>query len=168
MNPTCSPGYYTSLPQLTGIVTFSPGNYTFQGAVTVGSNAIVRFDSGQYTFDSGISLGSFSKLTTPNMNTAFFYFPQTGSLSAGSIGDSVQLSAPTTGPDAGILIDQPASNTSPLSVGGGNSASALNGIVDVPTASVTLGFNSDTFTMGTLIASSLTLGYQATVTVGSS
>jgi type II secretory pathway pseudopilin PulG len=164
---TCSPGYYTSLPALTGTVLFTPGNYTFAGTVTVGTGTTFKFDSGQYTFDAGLTLSPFAELLTPNNNGDFFYFAGTGSLNANAFEDTVQLSALTTGPYAGILIDQPSSDSSGLTFGGGNTTNTLDGVVDAPAAQVSLGSSNDKFTMGNLIASSVILGSDATVKVGS-
>jgi len=128
----------------------------------------ISFSSGQYTFDGGLSTGSGVSLITPPGNGVFFYFPVTGSLTADSPGDSLQLIAATTGPYAGILIDQPGNNTSSLSCGGGSATNTLAGDVVAPSAQVTLGLGGDTFTVGTLIASSIAVGSPyVTVTVGS-
>jgi hypothetical protein len=109
---------------------------------------------------------------TLNGSGVFFYLPGTSSMIVDDPGDSMQLSAGTTGPYAGVLIDQPSMSSPTLALGGGITTNTLAGLVDAPYAQVSLGSTDDTFTVGSLIASSLTLGTSpgnssVTVTVGS-
>ncbi len=169
-NPTCTPGYYSSLLVLGGNVTFtSSGNYTFAQGVLFSSGSTVDFGSGQYTFMGGLSAANG---VTLNGSGVFFYLPGTSSMIVDDPGDSMQLSAGTTGPYAGVLIDQPSTSSPTLALGGGITTNTLAGLVDSPYAQVSLGSTDDTFTVGSLIASSLTLGTSpgnssVTVTVGS-
>lgn len=179
----CTAGYYSAPPTIPPVasgnstVTFGPGNYTFAGTSPVSipnSNTSVVFDSGQYTFDNGFNVAS--TVTNVSLSSAsggvFFYFPGTGSLNVDTSGDSVQLSAATSGPYAGTLLYQPGSNGSALSIGGGGTTNALGGVVEASGAPVTLGLSGDTFTVGALIASNVTLGSSGStgvlVTIGTS
>jgi prepilin-type N-terminal cleavage/methylation domain-containing protein len=169
-NPSCTPGYYSTPLTLSGNVNFtSPGNYTFVDPVTFSSGSSVVFGSGQYTFMGGLSAGTGVSLSGTGV---FFYFPGPSSMSVDAAGDSTQLSAATTGLYAGILIDQPSTTAGTLALGGGDQTDTLGGLVDAPYANVYLGSSGDSLTLGSLIASSLTLGTvpgssNVTLTVGS-
>lgn len=168
---TCTPGLYASALSLTGKVTFTEGNYTFAGSVTVAgdpTNPTVSFQNGQYTFDKGLNVIATTADPVSLVGEGdLFFFPDTGSLNAGMPGTTIQLDAATTGTYAGILIDQPGTNNSSLSCSGGSTPNTLDGIVEAPAAQVSLGSNGDSFTLGTLIAASLTVSPYVNVTVGS-
>jgi prepilin-type N-terminal cleavage/methylation domain-containing protein len=173
---TCKSGYYATAQSLSGNVTFQSGNYTFAGAVTIGTNANITFGSGQYTFDQGINVAFPATGVSISGTGVLFYFPSgpnSGSITLGSpsfsLGDSVNLSAATSGLYAGILIDQPQGNSAAMTFAGNNNnnPNTLSGLIEAPAAAVTLGSNHDIFNVGTLIAASLTLGNtNVTVTVG--
>jgi len=166
---SCSPGYYPTPPTVSGNVTFMPGNYTFAGpspVVVTGSNTSVTFDGGQYTFGAGLSVDPAATNVSLSGTGVFFYFPS-GSLSVNGSGDSVQLSPPTSGQYTGIVFYQPKGNSSTLSISGGASGNSLNGVVEAQSAAVNFGSGGDSFSVGTLIAASLTLGAASvTMTVG--
>lgn len=176
-NVQCIPGYYATAPNLAGTnVTFLPGNYTFATPVQISiSTSVVNFDSGQYTFNGGLSVApSATKVTlrTPPGNGVLFYFPSSGSLDVNTSGDIVQLIASTSGPYAGELLYQPTTNTSAMTIGGGGTSNVLGGVVDSPTAAISLGLTNDSFSTGELIAATVFVGSSSTtgvvVTIGAS
>ena len=80
-----------------------------------------------------------------------------GSTSTSLTGNSaLNLTAPTSGPYDGILIDQPSSNANALSLTG-NSGSTLEGIIYAPSAAVTMTGNSGSNIYADFVVGSLTL-----------
>jgi prepilin-type N-terminal cleavage/methylation domain-containing protein len=171
-NTTCQPGYYPNNLSISGNVTFAPGSYLFAGSVTIGGapGSLVTFGSGQYTFNQGMTV------TSPNIsligNGIFFYFasPMGPSCTACSLtlnsGDNVQLAPLASGPYAGLLIYQPVTNTSTMSlVGTGPGTNTYGGAIEASGSLVNLGSNGDTFSLGSLVAGSVSMGTNVSVTV---
>lgn len=168
---TCQPGYYANPVAASGgitTVTFSSGNYLFNGPVTVTTSTVssVTFGAGQYTFDSGLTIGP--NIGVTGSEVSFYFAGTTASLSVGT-GDTVNLTAPTSGPYLGVLVYQPATNLSPMDLGSGGAqtVNTFGGAVEAWGAPVVLGSNGDDFTVSALVAASVTLGSSnVTVTVG--
>jgi len=163
---TCPPGYYsgpvTAGPSVTNVV-FMPGNYSFSGTVSFGAPVVsVSFGAGTYSFSAG---SGGLELNAPGISVSgsnvFFYFFG-GSLTTQA--DTIQLSAPTTGPYSDELVYQvPGDSTSMILSGTGS----FGGTVDATGSYVILGGNGDNFSVGSLLAASATLGNAIdTVTVG--
>jgi prepilin-type N-terminal cleavage/methylation domain-containing protein len=167
VNATCQPGYYAAgSVTASGNVTFVPGNYQFAGDPMLTFVSSVSFGAGQYTFDQGLTIGPNVALSGSGV---FFYLPTSGSLTVGT-GDTVNLTPATSGPYIGVLVYQLASNTTPLHLGAGGSATVntFGGAVEAPGAPIVLGSAGDVFNVGGLVATSVSLGSSSVnVTVGS-
>lgn len=131
--------YLTANPQTTGTcltpttfsggssVTILPGRYCTQLTIS-GVNA-VTFSPGLYQLDNGMVLNGASTITGTGVT-----FYNGGSAAIQIQGSSISLSAPTSGNTIGVMIYQPASNTSAFSTNGGGSG--FSGMLYFPSAAV--------------------------------
>lgn len=124
---TINPGIYSSI-KVSGnaSLTLNPGIYLIEGGgFTVSGNASVT-GSGVMIYNTGSNYpnngGSFGGITLSGNGT-------------------FNLSAPTSGTYAGIVLFQPAANTRAISLNG-NAATGLTGTVYAPAALLTLGGNA--------------------------
>ncbi|MDP9222736.1 MAG: type II secretion system GspH family protein, partial [Actinomycetota bacterium] len=116
---------------------YSPGLYPQALAISGGT---VTFDPGIYIFCNGLSISSSANVTATGV---LFYF-------AGGTFDvsgqaSVAMSSSTTGTYAGLLLWLPSPPTNPaisMSLKGGGSIAAYNGIIYAPAATVIVGGNT--------------------------
>ena len=163
---TCTPGYYPNPVNVSGNVTFASGNYLFAASVAVTAGSSVNFGNGQYTFDNGLNA---SPNVTITGGGVFFYFAGTSASLNVSTGDTVALTPAISGPYLGVLVYQPQSNASPMFLGStSTSVNSFGGAIEAPGAPVTIGTNGDNLKVGSLIASSVSLGSSSvTVTIGS-
>jgi hypothetical protein len=166
---TCQPGYYASHLSVSGNVVFANGNYVFNHDVDVAAGIAARpsvtFGTGQYTFNNGLNIAPAMAVTG---NGVFFYVLN-GSVSTGA-GDTVNLTPPVSGPSLGVLIYQPLSNTSAMTLGSASSffSNSFGGAVEAPGAMITLGSTNDSFSVASLVAANITMGSSnVNVTVGS-
>lgn len=143
---TLQPGTFDSISVGSAAVTFSPGLYYINGA-------------------NGLSFGANATVTGTGVT---FYFTNGATVSATGTPD-IQLSAPNSGTDAGMLFYQDPSDTSGPSLGG-DSASFFQGTLYFPTANLTF-FGNGSFNSGaqytTVITGSLTLSGHPDVTLNS-
>jgi type II secretory pathway pseudopilin PulG len=164
-NVTCQPGYYPNgLTIPSGdIVTFAPGNYLFGNQLQILGN--VTFGSGDYTFNNGLLFNHDGVVMQGN---GVFFYMAGGAFAVDTQNNTINLVAPATGPYAGLLYYQPTTNTSQLSLGAkGTSTVAYGGAVEAPSANVVMGSTGDIFSVGELVAASLTLGSKsASATAG--
>jgi Flp pilus assembly protein TadG len=109
-------------------VTLLPGRYC--AALSINGVTAVTFSPGVYQLDGGMTLNGASTVTGAGVT---FY---NGSSGAAILiqGSSISLSAPTSGNTIGVMIYQPAANTSAFTMNGGGSG--LAGMLYFPTASV--------------------------------
>jgi Flp pilus assembly protein TadG len=103
------------------------------------SNSTVSLSPGVYYINGNLNIGSSSSISGTGVT---FYVTNGGSISIQG-GATVNLSAPTTAPYAGMLIYQDRSDTSTASLSGGSSGS-INGIIYVPNALLKLAGSSNT------------------------
>ncbi len=146
--PTVSSGC-TNNVDLTGNVTetISPGCYT---EISATGNTILTLNAGTYIVDGSFGLTGNSSITGTGVTLILL-----GSSSlTGNV--SLDLTAPTSGTYDGILIDQPSSNTDPLTFTG-NASSTLEGVIYAPDAAVTLTGNSGSNFYTDFVVGSLTL-----------
>lgn len=147
----CRPGRYTSELKITSTTTLQPGIYILEKGISVTSQATLS--------GSGVML-----------------YIKGGDLDFAG-GSRIVLSPITSGPYRGILIFQPLSNPSPLTlsggtvVGGGNSdncneTAALNGVVYARGSSVTLGTGGACLTVKAVIAENVTVTGNSRITIG--
>jgi hypothetical protein len=138
--PTQNPGGcdLTNLIINSGIRILNQGVYC--GGITIAGSAAVTFNPGLYVIKpiGGLPAGLVinSSGTLDGNGVTFYNGAQSGPLSITSTG-TVTLTAPTSGPYAGILMFQDPANTSPATVTG-NSNSKFQGALYFPNAPLTL------------------------------
>ena len=115
--------------------TIKPGIYS---QISVSGNATLTLDSGMYIIEGGgftVSGNASIAGTGVTIVNAGSKYPNTGGTYGGitvSGNGSYNLSPPTTGSYAGILIDQPRDNTKVLTLSG--NAAGMTGTIYAPTA----------------------------------
>jgi Flp pilus assembly protein TadG len=144
------PGSTYSTTQTGGVVCYN--------SLTVGSNndsvnlnaGIYVINNGELHFESGANNAS-----NTGGDGVFFYLVGTASLVIDN-GANVNLTAPSSGTYAGILVFQDSADTSAMSIQGGSNVS-FNGAIYAPAANVTLGNGSGTSIDADLVANTLTM-----------
>jgi hypothetical protein len=137
-----------------GPLTLSAGTYC--GGLSITGNHAVTVNQGTYIIDGGnLSISGNISLTGTGSGTTF-YLTNNASLSI-SGNTSLDLSAPTTGAQTGMLFMQDPADTSAASITG-NSGSTLAGNLYFPSAGLTLTGNASTsIPMGTVVAKTITI-----------
>jgi hypothetical protein len=149
-----------------GVYTISPGTYSsISISGTGGRNGgnTVAFRPGTYIIDGAGGL-TIPGNATINGDGVTFYF--TGSATINMTGTpAINLTAPSTGRYAGILMYQnPAdTNTTGPSLGG-NSGAQYNGILYFPKDQLTFFGNNNSLSVGVVVADSLSLSGHPNVT----
>jgi len=137
-------------------ITLQPGKYCNQ--VIVEGGGPVVFSPGVYDFQSG-----FTNNNAPSMSgSGVTLYIQGGSMIVGS-NTSINLSAPTTGSTAGVLVYQPASNTNQFILNGSTNGSWA-GMIYVPNSTVIVDGGSLTSSL-LLVADDLTFNSNTTINV---
>ena len=133
---------------------------TYCGGITVNGNAWLHFNSGTYVLaGGGMSISS----NTVMSGTGVTFYNTTGNGGYGGISinanSTVNVSAPTTGPLAGILFFQDRSipTTGAASTLSGNSTSTFDGALYFPTTALTFNGNSSSNGYSIVVANKLTL-----------
>jgi hypothetical protein len=130
-----------------GQTVFLPGKYA-----TTFKPGTATLLPGMYVFEDGMTVTGTDVVT----GTGVTIYNEHGSISTGG-NTTINLTAPATGPGAGIAIYQPPMNTSPDSLKGGG-AVGLTGMIYAPTADITLdGSNPN---ISELVAGSMTINGQ--------
>jgi len=155
-------------------MTLQPGTYS---SITIGKNSTVTLNPGIY-YINGSGGVSFNGSATLTGSGVMFYFTGTASINTvggGNQVSNIQLSAPTSGPYAGILMYQDPADTN---VGGnpnsgptlgGDDKSFFNGILYFPKDQLTFFGNAkssncvDGFSAGIVITDSIALSGTPTV-----
>ena len=174
---TCSPGQYASnafsfLSNSSITVNFTgpassdlacPYCYEFDGPLSAtGSSITVNFGSGNYVFENGFTLSGTGDSIT---GTGVFLYVAVGAVNITGSNIDVNLSPPTAGPYAGVLLFQSSSASDTIS---GSSAytNSYNGAIEAPNAKVTIAGSGPGVTIGALVAYSLTItGSSGSVTI---
>jgi len=145
-----------------GTQTLQPGAYNL---IHVGSNSTVTFAAGNYYFSGsgGITVDGGSTITGTGV---FFYF--TGNATINMVGTpNVQLTAPSTGTYAGILMYQDpldtnraqnvtlSGNSGPTL--GGNSGANYDGVLYFPADQITFFGNNNSVNVAIVVSDSLAL-----------
>jgi Flp pilus assembly protein TadG len=173
-----------------GTVVFNPGQYTFCGALSISGNTVITLNPGLYS--GGIRITSNSNITfkpgtyilaggglsvTGNAQlsgTGVTFYDTTGPggyqpiTFSGNV--TANLSAPTSGPLAGILFFQDRSVAYSSSNGStivGNSNSSFDGALYFPTTALTYTGNSSLQGYTFVIADRLSMSGNVTATLGS-
>jgi Putative Flp pilus-assembly TadE/G-like len=141
---TLNPGYYQYGLNFNGgsggyTVTLNPGVYYFGGGLNIGSNVTIR--------GTGVTIymGGQSQLNM-NSNTV------------------MNLTAPSTGGTAGMVIWQAAGNTSQMNLNS-NTGSAWNGAIYIPSARLTLNSNANVGAFGMIAAQSVIVNSNSSITL---
>lgn len=127
-----SPG----VSQTGGTTTIDPGVYC--GAINLGGNASLTLNPGLYVLENGLSMAGGTSISGSGVTL----YIQGGGISMTG-GSNVNLTAPVSGPWAGILIYQNPSDSTAGTLTGGASQQ-LSGTVYMPTASLTYAGGSST------------------------
>jgi len=173
-NKIVHPGSFGSENFNNGSYTFMPGNYCFNGSLTIGGNAKITANDVNIVFTSGdlsvtstlncnnllVYINGGSGITfngTSHLNcTNTTFFAETGSVNLLGNG-AYTLTAPGSGPYAHLLIYMPYGNGSDLKITG-NSGNLVSGSIIGVSAPVTISGNSGS----TAMHSSIT-GYTITL-----
>ena len=138
--------------------TTQTGNVVCYNSLTVGTNGdAVNLNPGIYVINGGslhFESGANNASNTGGSGV-FFYLVGAASLTIDN-GANVNLTAPTSGTYAGILLYQDSADTAALSIQGGSNTS-FNGAVYAPSSNVTLGNGSGTAISADLVAKTLTM-----------
>jgi hypothetical protein len=114
-----------------GTITLTPGNYC-GGQVVVSGGGSVVFSPGVYTFESGFVNNDETSMSGTGVT---FYVPAGQFTTYGN--PTVNLSAPTSGPTAGILYYQAAGDASTLEIpSSSQSSGGWAGMIYAPSSSV--------------------------------
>lgn len=132
-----------------GATTLQPGYYSSDLNFN-GSGYTVTLNPGLYYFDGGINVGG----VTLNGTGVTIYLAN-GQLNMNSA-STINLTAPTSGPTAGLVIWQPASNTSQMNLDSASN-SKWGGGVYLPGAQLTLNGGSTASGFGMIVAQSVML-----------
>jgi len=139
---------------------------TYCGGITVNGNAWLHFNAGTYVLAGG-GMSISSNTVMNGAGVTFYNTTGTGGYGGISINanSTVNLSAPTTGPLAGILFFQDRSipGTAAASTLSGNSTSTFDGALYFPTTALTFNGNSSANGYSIVVANKLTLVWNASI-----
>jgi hypothetical protein len=170
-NNTITPGNHNAINvNSNGNVTFLPGNYCFNGGVTINGNANIiahdvnfRINSGSFSVNGNSTFTECTNmLVYSNGGTGMFFngngsntclgvtfYMTTGSVSwNGNVANTFK--APTSGPYQGLLIYLPYGNTSSMTING-NSGNELTGSIIAVSSPITINGNSGSTGLNTQI-----------------
>jgi Flp pilus assembly protein TadG len=139
---------------------------TYCGGITVHGNAWLNFNAGTYVLAGG-GMAISANTTMTGTGVTFYNTTGTGGYGAISMNGNTQanLSAPTSGPLAGILFFQDRSipSTDAGSTITGNSSSTFDGAVYFPTTTLSFNGNSSSSGYSIVVANQLTLSGNASL-----
>jgi hypothetical protein len=164
-------------PSQAGLPVYTDGRYRGPGVYrgkTLVIDTNVKMDPGVYILERGITIRSKGRVTGTDVvlyNGCGLGAP-TMCKPKGKVkfdkNATVQLSAPTSGPYAGVLIYQDRANRRDIKIAGGDKASTtLNGILYAPTArKVSLGSKDATLSIRSVVTTKLKLSKKAIIVLG--
>jgi hypothetical protein len=139
---------------------------TYCGGISVKGNAVLNFNAGTYVLAGG-GMSISSNTTMTGTGITFYNTTGTGGYGAISFGGNAQanISAPTSGPLAGILFFQDRSipSTDAASTITGNSSSTFDGALYFPTTALSFNGNSSANGYSIVVANQLTLSGDASI-----
>ena len=136
--------------------TLNPGTYT---NLSIQANGNVTFNAGTYIF-TGTGIGCSGNPTIRGTGVTFYF---TGNATFNCNGDTdVQLTAPTSGTYAGILMYQNPADTQGPQIGG-NNTSFFKGVLYFPKSEVTFYGNGTGYAVGIVVADAFALSGHPTV-----
>ena len=142
-------GTAQSCNPISGATTLNPGYYQ-NGLNFNSSGYTVTLNPGVYYFDGGINVGG----VTLNGTGVTIYLAN-GQLNMNSA-STINLTAPASGPTAGLVIWQPASNGSQMNLDSGSNSNWGGGVY-LPGAQLTLNGDSTVSGFGMIVAQSVML-----------
>jgi hypothetical protein len=146
-----------------GVYTVSPGTYSSITISGTGSGSSVVFSSGTYIIDGAGGLTIPGNATISGGDVTFYF---TGSATINMTGTpSIQLTAPSSGQYAGILMYQDPADTNTTGPSlGGTSGSNFTGVLYFPKDTITFfGTNNSSVNVGVVVAYSMVLSGTPTV-----
>lgn len=150
----CTPGIYTSAVSITANTTFQPGVYVLRKGLAISGQANVT--GADVVFYNGCGLNAPAGCTVSGNEKPFAISGQ----------GVINLTPPTTGPYAKILLFQSRTNTSGVSITGGAALQTLSGIFYAPASSqVTLGAGGGGLRLGAVVGKNLVASGNGTVQV---
>ncbi|HZC46268.1 MAG TPA: pilus assembly protein TadG-related protein [Candidatus Acidoferrum sp.] len=141
-----------------------PGTYC--GGISIHGNAVLHFNAGTYVLAGG---GMNISANTTMTGTGVTFYNTTGTGGYGPItlngNTTANLSAPTSGPLAGMLFfqDRTVPNTAAGSTISGNATSTFDGAIYFPTTTVTFNGNSSANGYSIVVADQLTVSGNASI-----
>lgn len=150
-------------------VTLSPGLYA--GGISISGNAHITFNPGTYILaGGGFSVTGNSTLTGTGVtfyNTSSTSFAYKGFNLTGN--ETANFSAPTSGSMEAMLFlqDRSVASGSPGSTIVGNSSSTFDGVLYFPTTAVSYNGNSSVSGYTVIVASTITVTGNSSITLGS-
>lgn len=157
-----TPSGCTAGGTLTGNIGTAGGTVCYSGNVTLNSAVL----SGTVVFTGNVTLAS--SVTTGTSGGTIDL--NSGTLTENS-GTTINLTAPTTGTYAGIVLIAPVTNTSTITFEFGNTSGTLNGIIDIPGANLYLHDSGGDKKGGLVLTTDLVVGtlddQTATLTINS-
>jgi len=158
--PAADPLSYLTPPSVGTPMTFDPSNIApgTYSSISFSGNGTYTFPTGTYVLDGG----SFSCSGTPTIqgSNVMFYFTNGATFNCAG-NDTIQLSAPSSGPYAGILFYQDPNDTVGPTVGG-NVGSSFDGALYFPKSQVTF-FGNTSLSVAMVVAGSVALNGNPTV-----
>jgi Putative Flp pilus-assembly TadE/G-like len=168
LTPPCNPCTGGGTLSSTGNATFNPGTYS---SISLSGNGTVTFNPGVYVIDGS---GGFSCSGTPTITGTgvMFYFTNSATINCQG-NDTLELTAPSPTNCAacpseydGILMYQDPNDTNTTGPGlGGNTGSFLDGVLYFPKDQLTFFGNNSSLDVAMVIADSLQLSGNPTVTL---
>jgi len=132
-----------------GSYSINPGTYC--STINMSGSVSLTLNPGSYVLEGGIAMSGSTSIS----GTGVTLYNTGGSLSLSGSG-GITLSGPTSGAYQGIVIWQPYSNTSADNLSGGTSQQ-INGVVYLPTSTLTYSGGSGTGTTTTLVCSQMVM-----------
>ncbi len=178
-NLVVSPGNYTSISNSgTGTVTLSPGNYVITGNLTNSGSGSLILGAGNYSIGGNFSSSASSSITLGaglytvggNLNLTgsgsltglgVSFYTQGSTTVAGS--GSMDLTAPTSGANDGVLFFQSRTDADAMSLTG-SGGDVMQGIVYAPDAALTLTGSGSFSASLDIIVDSLTVAGSGSIT----
>lgn len=153
------PGTYTSITNSgNGSLTLTAGNYIITGNFTTSGNGAVTLGAGEYSIGGNLSLQGNGGLT----GTGVSFFTDGSTTISGN--GTMTLAAPTSGTYSGVLLAQSTSDNDAMQISGNGSAS-IQGIIYAPDAPVTLTGNGNLNVSLDIIADSLNIAGNGSITM---
>jgi Flp pilus assembly protein TadG len=138
----------------------NPGVLVINGDFSIGGSNTMNLGSGLYYITGNVTAGGSSTVNGGGANGITIYEAGGGLNLGGST--VLNLVAPTSGPENGIVFWQAQNDSQPVTLGG-SATSNIRGVIYAPKAAVTLGGSNASNIYADFVVSSLTLGGSVTL-----